>query len=98
MPSYKPPAEPSFNTIDGEEKEGKRQPTVFVPMDPKWADAMKLGESIEITLKGKLIGFSVRKREGDKRDHSDMDIAVDLVSQPYGDEDSPKDFEELAEA
>jgi len=98
MPSYKVPAEESFGaTVEGE-KEKDRQPTVFVPMDPAWADPMKIGKAIEVTLRGKLVGFSVRKREGDKRDHSDMDIAVDLVSQPYGDEDSPEDFEELAEA
>ena len=75
MPKYNVPAIDFSNVPD---KPEKHQPSIYIPMKPEWIGKLKLGEKIEITLKGKVKGTHVDNSENYPR--SEVEVALDVVS------------------
>lgn len=78
MPSYKPKPH-KMEPMEAGHAEMK--PCVYLPIDPAWAKQLKVGESIEVTVKGKIAGLEIRERmKGYSR--SEMDVELGEISIP----------------
>lgn len=73
MPIYKVPAERGFGGVGLERK--KQQPRVSIPMKPEWLKDLKIGQEVEISVKGKVVNLHMD--EDSQRKSSDVSIAVD---------------------
>ena len=76
MLTYKPKAEKN----QGIAEDKPYKPCIYVPIDKAWAKHLAVGEEVEVTVKGKLTGISVREREG--YSHSEMDVEIKEISIP----------------
>jgi len=76
MPNYKVPAEKSFG-IEG--KDEKRQPSVSIPMKPEWLTKIKMGETIDVLVRGKVEGLDSHE----SKSHSDSTVRVGVTEVEY---------------
>lgn len=78
MPKFSPPKEPDWSAETSEEKElPKRAPIIYVPIDEDWMPDLEIGKDVEITLRGKIHGYEVRKTE--KHERAELDLEVEIV-------------------
>ena len=78
MPKYKVPAEPEYNTHEGESKRKKsRQPTTSIPMKSDWLSKLKTDMKVSVEVSGTIVGINSSSDEHGE-DHS-IRIAVDSI-------------------
>jgi len=75
MPEYKVPATKPFSSSPDEPK--PYQPSVHIPMKPEWLKKTKVGDEMEITLHGKIVGTELS--ENDDRKTSEVRMEIDSV-------------------
>ena len=83
MPKYKVPAHKPYEVV-GESK--SHQPRLYIPMKPEWLKKMAVGDKVDITIYGKVVGTNLTQGE---RPKSDVEVEVSNVSY-YPSDDSAK--------
>ena len=84
MPKYKVPAEPDYGApaeVGTNRRKKKRQPTVYIHVDPKWLAKMKVGQKASFQISGEIVGIHMDDDEHSKR--SEIRLALSEVEH-YG--------------
>ena len=76
MPKYKVPERPAFETISAEENK-PRPHTIYIPVDPKWFKDMEVGQEVDFTVRGEIIGLHLDEEK--KRKSSEVELALGMV-------------------
>ncbi len=102
MPTYK--VKPEKNTYgpcavsSSEQKNKKTYPSVTLPVSPEIIAALEVGENIEVTLKGKVVGLESRQSTEDMPWANRQELRVELrVVEAYPAEGGDDDEEEEKE-
>ena len=87
MPKYNVPAEKPYDMPETSSKPKSRQPKVYIPFKPEWMKKVTVGEKIEITLKGEVVGLHLD--ESKNRSRSEVEVEVKSVEH-YGSDSNAK--------
>ena len=76
MPKYKVPERPSFDAAEALDKK-PRPETIYIPADPQWFGDMEIGQEVDFTVRGEIVG--IHHDEEKERKRSEVRLALGTV-------------------